>query len=560
MNASGFSTDYLGIGPRAHELTSGRALVKLNVRTSGKHDQSASDLLEDIDDIQNSPEDIVVVPPKKMTKRKKDTIIEIESDEEEADWILGSSNNNVDTSIKSNKKFKSHDNDYSKPKPMLHAPSYLGESKARNELDDSYLETPMDIDGEHIFDNIDAPSKPKGKLPKKPQTTDKSQKKLPMRNAYALVESEEEEDNFRVDGGVEPVPRVSPFREGPLSAQTATAAPASNIDTIALEVSEEKKLVLTRSQRQEFQNWLFEYRKRWPMYWNYMDNAVVSNIVKELPTTKEELSKIPKFGQMKTIRFGDHILATIWAFLDSHHLLEYFPESLRTRPTISECPTWLDPCSEAAEVARTNSPSAGTTIAPIAPSSSTDSPAHEGGKWYQAGVATGQKNSASKSSGVPSFFNADAQPTPATANNNMYSPTDHARNGYSNMRPIPEETESQVIDMTTPPGGYHTHSLNQQGYQPLNNKSNGLSGHKLSYDALRVNALNGTDASPSLSMHRQPLQAVPEPHIVSASINGNNNAASSSFSSATGVVLKSADSVYGQKNNPPPKQVYSMEY
>ena len=286
---------------------------------------------------------------------------------------------------------------------------------------------------------------------------------------------------------------------------TSTTAPPLPANTNG-EVNKTHTVCLTRGQRSEFHNWLVEYRKRWPMYWNYMDNAVVTTIIRDIPMTKEELGRIPKVGQTKAQRYGDHILATVWAFLSSHNLLEHFPSALQVRPSIPDCPTWLDPVSEAADEIRAKPPAAIT---------STVTGLHTGGNMggitvnttYVSAIAT---TTAIRDNNSSSNFSSPGHPHSSSpyfagreGNTNIYSPTDHSpmggfselKNPVSNLNTTttptttgtatPPHEESQIIDMTTPPGVichtttttttttttlsgvYQTHTLNKDHTCPI---------------------------------------------------------------------------------------------
>ena len=107
---------------------------------------------------------------------------------------------------------------------------------------------------------------------------------------------------------------------------------------------------LSKRQQNAFKLWLEEYRKKWVMYWNYLSNAIVSEIVSKVPVTTDELALIPGIGASKARLNGEGILATIYAFLEKEDLLHLFPQAVP--PTLPECPTWRDPFSEEAEAIR----------------------------------------------------------------------------------------------------------------------------------------------------------------------------------------------------------------
>jgi hypothetical protein len=110
------------------------------------------------------------------------------------------------------------------------------------------------------------------------------------------------------------------------------------------------KSMLSRRQQQALRERLEAYRKRWVTYWNYLSNAMVNDIVVRVPVTIDQLALTPGMGASKARLNGEGFLAVIYAFLEHEDLLHLFPAA--TPPTLPECPTWRDPCSEAAERAR----------------------------------------------------------------------------------------------------------------------------------------------------------------------------------------------------------------
>lgn len=117
----------------------------------------------------------------------------------------------------------------------------------------------------------------------------------------------------------------------------------SDSDSSAVVVVESERIPTLRSllsfkQKQLFTDWLEAYRKRWTKYWLILKNEIVADIVDKVPLTIEELAQIPDFGLNRAKGHGDHILATIYAFLESQDLLHLFPAA--KEPTIPACPTW----------------------------------------------------------------------------------------------------------------------------------------------------------------------------------------------------------------------------
>jgi len=108
--------------------------------------------------------------------------------------------------------------------------------------------------------------------------------------------------------------------------------------------------LLSKRQQAAFTEWLKEYRKKWVSYWNYLSNPMITDIVRTVPTTMDELASVPGIGASKARLNGDGILCTIYAFLEHNDLLHLFPNA--TFPTLPECPTWRDPFSEEADIIR----------------------------------------------------------------------------------------------------------------------------------------------------------------------------------------------------------------
>jgi hypothetical protein len=106
------------------------------------------------------------------------------------------------------------------------------------------------------------------------------------------------------------------------------------------------KSILSRRQQQALGERLAAYRKRWVTYWNYLSHAMVKDIVVRVPVTIDQLALTPGMGATKLRLIGEGVLAVIYAFLEHEDLLHLFPHALP--PTLAECPTWRDPCSEMA--------------------------------------------------------------------------------------------------------------------------------------------------------------------------------------------------------------------
>ena len=241
----------------------------------------------------------------------------------------------------------------------------------RYNMDDSYLETPADS-AEFMVEAPDPARKRTYHSVFDDVTNDdidqdddfipqaSSRSGLPLQKTKPLVTKpkpimiEDSDDDITVEGyGVTAVPVVS----------SSVVVESNGANPSAAENGK----ILSRAQKKLFARWLEEYRKRWASYWNYMDNTVVNAIVNTVPQTKDELSQLPKFGQSKAEMWGEHILATIWSFLNTHYLLEHFPILNANPPKLPDCPTWRDPLSTEAEAVRAaNSTSSIAKVKPLA--------------------------------------------------------------------------------------------------------------------------------------------------------------------------------------------------
>ena len=84
----------------------------------------------------------------------------------------------------------------------------------------------------------------------------------------------------------------------------------------------EPRKLLTEKQEVLFQTWLSNYRKRWQHYWTFIGDNTYKDFLQIVPCTKEDLRKIDGFGEKKINDYGDEVLATVYAFLDTHELLD----------------------------------------------------------------------------------------------------------------------------------------------------------------------------------------------------------------------------------------------
>ena len=151
----------------------------------------------------------------------------------------------------------------------------------------------------------------------------KSKSKIPDEIVYSSSESEmdiDHRENFIVD---------------------VDAPTKSNSDLSEL---------LSSKQQLKLYNWLDAYRKKFDNWWTIISNSTLIEIQKKVPVTEAELVNIDGFPMVKVQKYGVHLLATIYAFLETNDLIHLFPHA--TKPTIQSCPTWKDPASDEADIIR----------------------------------------------------------------------------------------------------------------------------------------------------------------------------------------------------------------
>lgn len=194
-------------------------------------------------------------------------------------------------------------------------------------------------------------SKEKGKSKEKANSKDKNNKDI-------LIQIESDEESVDLIKPKKKKTKTSSLIlsdediNTPISLVNSPVSLNSNIKSTSLTSTTSLPSVslLSNKQKTALTRWLEEYRKRWDNYWNYLNNACISEIVSKIPLTIKDLALIPGIGESKARNHGEGIIATIYAFLESHDLLHLFPTAVP--PTIPECPTWKDPHSEEAKLIR----------------------------------------------------------------------------------------------------------------------------------------------------------------------------------------------------------------
>jgi len=110
---------------------------------------------------------------------------------------------------------------------------------------------------------------------------------------------------------------------------------------------------LSNKQKHNFQIWLEAYKEQWSNWWNILSTDTISDIVEKVPVTTESLKECATMNVTKVLTYGDEILATIYAFLESIDVLHLFPNAVP--PIIPRTVLWTDPLSNEAKHLRSAS-------------------------------------------------------------------------------------------------------------------------------------------------------------------------------------------------------------
>ncbi len=107
---------------------------------------------------------------------------------------------------------------------------------------------------------------------------------------------------------------------------------------------------LDKNQKQDLRRWLYEFRTAYVHYTQFLNDNIAMQIAMNPPSTRSDYEEMEGVGQSKANRYGEDVLATIWAFMSKNGLLHLFPDL--KEPTIENSPIWRDPFSDAAKKAR----------------------------------------------------------------------------------------------------------------------------------------------------------------------------------------------------------------
>lgn len=154
--------------------------------------------------------------------------------------------------------------------------------------------------------------------------------------------------------------KPAPKRAKPsATAAAAAAAPTfASSTTIAGELerahSQTAKSMLSKKQTKLFADWLDAYRMATfgTKYFHYLSKAQIDEIAASVPVTIAALLLLDGLGwsKLQTVssetndaKFGDHLLATIYSFLEEHDVLHLYENA--KCPTIPEHVNWKAPLS-----------------------------------------------------------------------------------------------------------------------------------------------------------------------------------------------------------------------
>lgn len=287
-NASGFSADYLILGPNCNE-----ALKPVVLSTTKK-------------DTSSKAKKAVPVDAASMAEEEP-------TEEYEPNWLSSKKSNiSQEHKTKTSKNFPLKTTSQSKLKEVVTIDE--GDSDAMDDDQDDWLGSKNKHD-DRDFENIDS-NKRAGNSMNAKNSLETGKKEIGNKRKKEDSLTQTQADGFSEMMSKQP------------------KVPAQTV------------LLLSPKQRAAMVTWLDHYRKRWASYWNYMNNSCLKDMSEYPPVNRTELAAIGGIGETKVRNFGDHILATIYAFLEAQDLLHLFPHA--ESPIIPECPTWRSPMTEEA--------------------------------------------------------------------------------------------------------------------------------------------------------------------------------------------------------------------
>lgn len=339
VNTKGFPSDYIVPGPKADDLESGREHLRLSIRKkvatastkskgSKKADVSLDESFNNAGQFASTEEGwhdsstrmttstnvskvaVKRVKPVSTSKQKQSAIHINDSDDDDGPIIrkssVPSSNMLTDPEIMK----------ASRKQPMKSISPMRSTGRGGltiNSSNASYLEDDKgnvsETEAEQSDDDLNINNRKKSRVSKSNKALAKANISLATSKPYEIVDSD---DSNSVDGSD----------------------------------AENSQSLLTPKLQKALREWLEAYRQRWEKYWVYLTNNIIEEIIAKVPLTMSALANISGIGESRAKRIGEHMLATMYAFLEKNDVLHLFPQA--SYPTIAPCPTWQDPQSKEA--------------------------------------------------------------------------------------------------------------------------------------------------------------------------------------------------------------------
>lgn len=157
-------------------------------------------------------------------------------------------------------------------------------------------------------------------------------------------------ENKKVAGGA---PKVSKHKSA--DGRSSITSTAINLEQRPPSQGAEGKALLSKKQRQKLRSWLDDYRRQnFVAYWNHLSEQQLEALSEAPPVTMAELrafngirmaSLEVRHAELNNEKFGEHLLATIYAFLEEHDCLHVHEINGRTCsiPTIDGHISWRGP-------------------------------------------------------------------------------------------------------------------------------------------------------------------------------------------------------------------------
>ena len=335
---SGFSASYISVGPKANELLYNDAVIEVNVNERKRAKRTPSTTRRSVDeadavdlvnlsadsffdDVENDPSPPQAVPAKSNTTKSKVATTKKKKN------IYSSIHTGLDSDDSRGNPTKIFDDDSD-----IENSSHLNRfNRLPNNVVDN-KENGVKVNSKR-FRSPDktgfSPSSDGDRVDHAVSYANQSISPLYMDDADAQREQQQQQQQRRsLKRSSDEISEIS--KEG----ETVRNPP--NVAYYPVRTS-----LLSPSMKRAFTTWMEAYKRRYVKYWQVFGTDTIPEIVKLVPVTIQEITKIAGMGEVRANTYGEHMLATIYAFLEKNDLLHLFPHA--QPPSIAPSTDWMDP-------------------------------------------------------------------------------------------------------------------------------------------------------------------------------------------------------------------------